>query len=307
MSKRSRTRLARMMVILTSGLFSAGSLAMLRPIVALADACSAYQYAEYHYSGQWTASASTFYDYQTGYLFKNAYYGWVGVDGEIDVPNHVPNLGSDGTCAHSIGSVGASFHDAPGGLLNRSSWIQTGWYTGCFPLGNPPPCRYNTTGAYGENYHARSGTYNAYEIAFLALSAHVIFKVEFDGHSCFVAYWNYSTSTGSICSTPNYPLPTSAAVWAASEAHTHISGTIVEMPLTTYGNANPNTNNGLRIKGGSGWVAWTTAPNGHLTSFYDERNGAPGCNIQNPGCTVYYYFSQLNSNYRFQAYGENTG
>jgi hypothetical protein len=258
-------------------------------IVVEAASCPSYQ--EYHWGLQWTSTTSAFYHYPDS-GFRNPYYGWVGVDGEIIFPNHVPDLGSSGDCAHSLGSLGTSF--------SEGSWIQSGWYTGCFVLANPPVCRYITLGAYGENYNTGTGVYHAYDIAYVAPSTPIIFQVSYNStQHCWNAYWQYNVLTGQNC------IASSGLEWVGSEAHTHVAGTIVESPLTTYGNSNPNTDNGLRIKGGAGWVNWTTSPYGHLSSQYDESNGATnGCNFT---CTVYYYLNELHPDYNLQTHGQNTG
>jgi hypothetical protein len=262
--------------------------------VALASSCSSYQ--EYHYAWQWTATTAAFYHYPSSVL-TNAYYGWVGIDGNIQFPNHVPTLGSSGDCAHSIGSIGVYFNDPPG--TYGHSVIDTGWYTGCFILNNPPTCRYITLGAYDEVYNAATGSYQAPDISYEAPSTVITFKIEYNSSSgCFNSYWQYNVYTNTIC---RY---SSGVMFAGSEAHTHVSGTIVEMPVTYYGSSTIGGNNELRIKGANGWVTWTTSLSSYTTSRYDESTGAPGCGNT---CTVYYYLAEVHSYYYFEAYGENTG
>lgn len=258
---------------------------------ALASTCSIM---ETHWVDQWTSVVSTFYDYQTGQPFINGYYGWVGVDGEIDFPDHIPDLGSDGSCAHSSGQLGF--------YLGDGSWVQTGWYSGCFTI--IPTCRLGDLGAYVEMDNLETHTYSVFDTnpngGPVQPSTPIIFMIEWGG-GCWNTYWMYNVRTGGLCS----PIPTSGEAWAGAEVHTHVDDTIVEMPTTYYGNANPYTNNGLRIKGANGFVPWTNSLSSYYTSYYDEHNGAPGCGPPyNPKCTVFYNYATVYANYRFGSGGE---
>lgn len=267
----------------------------------LANGCQ--QPNETHWVAQWTSVASTFsHGPATGYPYRNGYYGWVGIDGEVDFPNYVPYLGSGGgLCSHSSGQLGF--------YLGDGSWVQTGWYSGCFILVDPPVCRYITLGGYVEKRNVGTNTYNVFDVSPnspVSPGSAIIFMIEWGG-GCWNTYWMYNVSTGGLCS----PIPSSGEAWAGAEVHTHNQNTYVEMPLQYFGNSNPYTNNGLRIKGANGFVPWTTSLSSYYTSMYDEANGAQGCFTINPStgqyvwhCTVYYYYDTAYPNYRFGANGE---
>jgi hypothetical protein len=246
--------------------------------------------------------ASAFYHYGSGQTFQNAYFGWAGIDGEVDFPNHFPNLGSDGSCAHSSGQLGI-------GLQDRS-WIQAGWFAGCFILVQPPRCRFTTLGGYVETFNSITGRYTVNDIAPnlppIPPGSAIIFQIEYDttipNSPCWKSYWYYNIGTTyDLCA----PVQSSGAAFAGGEAHTHLPGTVVEMPVTVYGNSNPNTNNGLRIKGGNGYVPWTTSLSSYTTAYYDERYGAPGACAPSNQC--FYWISEFNANYKLESYGQNTG
>lgn len=85
----------------------------------------------YDYAGQWTSHSSTFYHPGSGCIVSDGYYGWVGINGQIQAPPHYPNLCCfQDTANHSAGWLEMAF----GGPVG---WIQIGWLAGCINLGSP--------------------------------------------------------------------------------------------------------------------------------------------------------------------------
>lgn len=269
------------------------------PQMALADTCPSYM--EYHYSAQWTAlSAYANFYHPPSLVLNEAYYGWVGIDGQILMPTHYPNLfvqGGGGSCHHSNGALAIHYDDTPGPL--GQSFLTEGWYAGCQGVQSYGyyTCNSSSSGlsAFEEVYIAAGDTYFQIDKGTVGYSAAIIYRIEYSSSNHrWVLYTNYNVYVDEFCST----LPISGAPEAASEVHTHYSGNIVEMPVTVYGYSSPSTNNALRIKGAAGYVPWTLTLSSQSTSEFDERT-----------TSLPYWYSDLSPNnyYWFKSYGQNTG
>ncbi len=243
----------------------------------------------YVWSMQWTAQSGHGGFYHPPTCPQDyAYHGWVGVDGEIFSPTHYPNLGTTPTQNHSAGWVNISFADTPNPITGLSSWVQEGWYAGC----GGSFCRTSgVLGHYDEFYDAASNTYGFFDDGSLGFSSAIVYRIEYTLPSgCWYVYFNYSTFENDTCTLPGSGVPV-----VASEVFS-IDGSVIEMPVTVYGNSNPNTNNGLRIKGAAGWVVWSATLSTGATSELDNSNQP-----------VPYYLHTFNNHYYLKNYGQNTG
>lgn len=226
---------------------------------------------------------------QSGY-----YFGWVGVNGQIQAPSHFPSLG--GTKDHSVGYLMMGFHDNPPGPLGYS-FVQTGWLAGCLAENGQQLCATPSTGllSYTEMYFDAVNQYFVNEGAAggLAYGSTSIFRIEWDGVHCWNLYMNYNTWSDALCdwTSPPAPVPRSGAAEMISETDSHY-GIRVEMPTTIYGYSNPNTNNALRIKGAAGYAAWTPTLSTGGTVAWDERYDNPTT-----------YVSPFNPDYKMEGCG----
>jgi hypothetical protein len=254
-----------LIALIVAGLSSLGRA---RPV--LASTC----YGRFDYAFQVTGNADVFYNDPT--CPPSYYFGWVGVNGQIQTPSHFPNLGGSSS-NHSIGWVGMYFNDPVGPLGH--SMVQEGWLAGCIGANGQALCADTSTGLlpYSETYFAAQDTYTVNPGGFsLTYSSAHIYRIEWDGVHCWNLYMNYSTFQDAMCDWPNPPtqVPRSGAAMAVSEIDS-VNGHQVEMPTTIYGYGDPNTNNALRIRGGAGYVAWTPSLSTGGTLSWDERYDNP--------------------------------
>lgn len=259
------------------------SLQLLTPQTAAASCATGYHYA---FQGVVLNGSGGLYNPPT--CGGPGYFGWTGIDGAIQVPSHFPNLHGN-TNNHSAGWIGISF--------SNGGWVQEGWYAGC--VGGWLPCRTSNLGRYTEVYNPSLNPvfYEFHDWDTAAYSSSSIYLIEYASSGCWNLYLDYNSLKKTYCN-----LPSSGEPEVVSEIYT-ADGSHVAMPTTIYGDANPYTNNGLRIKGGNGFVAWLTTLSSGQTGYYDERNGQPGCD--RASC-LYYYISYFNTFYHFLAYGEDT-
>lgn len=272
-------------IALGGSILSPANLALAAP-----TSCS----SEYDWAQQWTANSQNSYQPGSGCPAVDAYFGWVGIDGAMKTPPHFPNLATDGR-NHSVGWLNMLF------LTNSQySWLQVGWMGGCggglcFPSSGG-------IGLYDEMNNVLTGVYNISNDGALGYSSTDIYRIEYYSDvQCWEVFKGYSYLLRSECGT----FPTSGAAQVGSEVNNHFTpGAAIEMPYTIYGSSNPNTNSGLRIKGGNGYVAWTPSLSTGGTAAYDERNCPNPSYCPSPSPT--YYVSAFYPSYMIEGYGNTS-
>lgn len=263
----------------------------------------------YDYAQQYTATSSAFY-HPSGTCpivgSASTYYGWVGVNGQIQAPSHFPGLGNpQDTLNHSLGWLEMGFTNPPG-------WIQVGWIAGCL-VSACSPSPVGSLGLYDESYDL--GTTPTTDVEYadgtLPFNSTVIVNVEFypsyyPNINCWIISINYNLAIRFLCSGGRTWNWTSGAPAVGSETCVcdHVSTNEVEMPVTIYGASNPNTNNALRIKGAAGYVPWTQTLSTGGTAAYDERNCPNPSYCPSPSPA--YYISAFNLSYKIEAYGNTS-
>jgi len=119
----------------------------------------------------------------------------------------------------------------------------------------------------------------------------------YTGGPCWKSFYNYNILEEQWNS---FPSSGAAAVFSEVFSTYNPSGNpVVEMPTTIYGSPDPTSNNGLRIKGASGYVPWNSSLSSGSTSEYDERN----CPNANCPYSPAYYISNFYNYYKVEGYG----
>jgi hypothetical protein len=131
-------------------------------------------HSAWHWAVQWTATANSFYHHGQGSPGVNAYYRWIGVNGRVITPNHLPGMNNPER-DHSLGNVTI--------LLPNSSWVQAVWYTGVIGT-HLPPCndgqcivRSTSMRRYNEWKNQSTGLYGIYDFGSLLPSSGVIYRI----------------------------------------------------------------------------------------------------------------------------------
>jgi hypothetical protein len=253
---------------------------------ALAVDCDT-EFLGYHYSIETTGTVSEFNNRPDG-CFEDPYFGWAGTNGTIIAPAHFPAMATT-FYDHSLGFIESSFN-SPGG------WVQIGWYGGS--VGDcSMSCarRASGLGNYLEVVTPTPPTYSISVLDFrgLAYNYASVYNVVYNAAGCWNVYYDNGTYLGNACGMPSSGF--SAAASEVVNCHEQDSGcgssSAVEMPLTYYGNSNPNVNAALRIKGSGGYEPWDSSLSVNYTVRYDERTTSPT-----------YYLSAFNAWYYVKAF-----
>lgn len=179
--------------------------------------------------------------------------------------------------------------------LTTPAWIQIGWAAGC--VGSEPQVQcFNSSPGLFEELLYPNGTYSVTSDGSLAYSSADTYRIEYyPSTAVWKVFDNYNHWLRDVTD-----MPTSGAPTISTEVFNgNTPGHAVEMPLTTFGSSNPNTNAGMRIKGANGWVVWSTSLSSHYTTKYDESNcpNPTWCQSGPPVYGVPFYLSVYNANY----------
>ncbi len=242
----------------------------------------------YGWMNQYTSSAPGYYNYPASCSLNSPYYGWLGIDGEIDTPTSVTPL-TDSNTQHDLGHIAMAF-DSYGPL--GSSQIQIGFYTGRVSDATAG-CQYghcvSKAGSYGlylETYYAPTKAYSVYSYGDYALNHGVIFRIEHDHtNGCWDTYSNYSFLLSVDCE-----FPQSGAGYMAREIEA--PGYAGSVPTANFGSATAGTNNALRLHNATTWEPWDTGLAAQGTATSDLRNTTPP-----------YYLSPYANYYHVKTFG----
>jgi hypothetical protein len=260
----------------------AGSTIFLAPanVAAIGVACgSAWGL---HYAGQVTSTNATFTQCGT----TTEYQGWNGINGQIQTPGTTLTLGNYQEDRVS-GYLSAQ-------LNSDSDWVQTGWFTGTItnqgvpPSSCDPPVCVQRSGSYGRFVENQGPTgYQIEDFGTVALNSVVTSRVVYNASTgCWEAYLTYS---GSLAMEDCFDATSSGAMLATTEMDS-VSGVTVPLPPALFGTSNSNTNQALRLHGGSGWVPWNQSS---TTERFDERYTTPKYRISGISSCCWYFESYL--------------
>lgn len=235
-------------------------------VPALAGSCV----SGFAWMRQYTSLTSAYYADPAACTPQNPYYGWLGVDGEVDAPPSVTPLSSP-EGQHDLGHVAMVF-DELGPLGNTQ--MQVGFYTGTIAL-DPTNCTVGTcvrrSGSYGlylESYDAPTDAYSVFSYGGYGLSQPVVFRIQYDAVSgCYKVYSFYSNLFSTDCRPP-----VSGMSYMARETAGFYGGSL---PTANFGNSNASTNNALHVHNARTWEVWDTGLIAHGTARSDLRNTPP--------------------------------
>ena len=194
------------------------------------------------------------------------YYGWAGVDGAVITPTAFPTHSAPATEWHVNDFLNVQYY-------TTEDWIQVGYVTGCAgSCANCNPCINDQS-----NFHEYLESLEPSEYYLLldegttALGTGTTFRIDYSS-SCWEIFDRYNALITYFCD-PGYP--GSGAMSASMELmdETGADGTASHSPAT-FGTNALGTNQTLRLKGGGGWVDWTsTIAQGTATE--DMRYSSP--------------------------------
>lgn len=219
----------------------------------------------YHYAGQLTSTSNAF----TQCATPSDYEGWNGVDGQLQTPATLAQLGNY-TTDHELGLFSAQ-------LDNGSFWLQLGWYTGQIGTVVNGNCdyavcteRFITYGYYIEDMTPQGYTVfdKGYAPNGSARTSDMIYN---KNTGCWEAYLSYGGLASETDCTESYH---TGAMWATTEVEIS-SGVVATMPTAVFGTSNPNTNAALRLHGANGWVSWNGSLSSYYTATFDEHSYTP--------------------------------
>jgi hypothetical protein len=255
-----------------------GAVLGLRPPMADAIQGNCGSNAGYHYAGEWTSYTNSL----THCSANNAYFGWLGVRGQITTPSSNPSL-PDYTKDHRLGWLGAQF-------TSYTATLQTGWFTGT--LGTylncvAPTCvrRNGTYGRYVENL-APTG-YSVLDYGTVALGSSTTSRVTLDPSTGCWRVW-LSFLGGWVqedCSEPGY-----GAMVATTEMYS-LSGNFVSLPTAYFGVNDPSSTGALQLVNGSNtFESWDQTLTAHSTERFDERYSTPKYQVSHFPSNLWWHF-----------------
>jgi len=238
----------------------------------------------YLYAFQFTAHGNT--TSHTCSLASTPYYGWAGVDGQIITPTALPT--------HTAPAINWHVADwLTTGYYGLEAYIQVGEVAGCIgSCASCAPCINDQS-----HYHAylesldNSEYYLLIDRGTTALGSGTTFRIDYFD-SCWEAFDHYNTLITFWCASG---FPSSGLMQAGMELfdETGSDGTASNSPATFGTNAG-GTNQTLRLKGGGGWVDWTsTIPQG--TSTQDLRTFSPRSTWWSPFHTYWNFITYSNA------------
>jgi hypothetical protein len=205
----------------------------------------------------------------------NAYWGWSGVNGSIQVPN-VRTATSPSM--HDLGWVDMSFNNlGPGDYMH----IQIGFYTG--GLGSLG--RYTSWGMYHEVYNANTDTWYQADHGTLANNSSVTYRIQYSGSGTIYYFYDYYN---------NYLGPwdagDSTGMPMAMRELTNIPTTVAN---SDFGSSTAGTNQTLRIMNGSGYQDWDSTLSTRYTTIRDFSTFSPA--LKYLVLNRYYFFGTESS------------
>lgn len=169
------------------------------------------------------------------------YFGYVGIDGQIQTPGALPSgLSVDD---RALGYLNASFN-------NYQAWLQVGWMAGYLGDSSSSISSYDAYRLYFEQLYP-SGFYYVKNVSGLGYGGKVTYRIDYAGNGCWKTFYNYNVQTDYSCS-----YPASSLMSASSETGNGGTGSFSSMPRSWFGVAASNTNQTLRLRGSTGWHDW---------------------------------------------------
>jgi len=254
--------------------------ALFNPEAASASECGNF----YLYAGQITAHGNT--TSHTCFWGSSPYYGWAGVDGQIVAPATFPTHTAPASQWHVADWLGMDF-------LDGGEWIQVGYNAGC--IGHCTKCEpcINDQSSLHEYLESSEpgGYYLLLDQGSVGLSSGTTFRVDYF-QGCWEAFDHYNALITFWCGDG---FATSAAAHASMELwdETDVDGSASNSPAT-FGTNALGTNQTMRLKGGGGYVDWTsTIPQGTATK--DMRTSSPRSTWWSPYHTYWYFITYTNA------------